>query len=332
MAIQSSGAVALSEVQSEFGGVNPVSLSEYYRSGTYVPAGATGVPANGAISIGDFYGASNSYAFTIAANTRNANVRTLAIADGWDQSTPLSVTVNSGVWCYSDTTSTGGLVLAGSFAGGVTVVNSGNIIGMGGAANQVGGPALQITTSDTVNITNNSGAYIAGGGGGGGGSFTVTIAGFTGTSTRYAGGGGAGQAGAFGDTSSRNGSLIGWNSEDVTIGKTCTGINSTSDYRSAVQSRGYGYGGGGGSGASAGGYTTYWICDGSGGWYQTTSYRQGGAKGGRALTGGSTGTLSSNAGGFWGQAGGAGGGAGGAAISGTYAGYTNNGTVYGAVV
>jgi hypothetical protein len=63
-----------------------------------------------------------------------------------------------------------------------------------------------------------------------------------------------------------------------------------------------------------------------------TSYVQGPAQGGRALTGGSTGTPSSNAGGFWGQSGGAGGGAGGSAISGTYVGYTNNGTVYGAIV
>ena len=89
-----------------------------------------------------------------------------------------SVTVvNSGVWCYSDTTSTGGLVLAGSFAGGVTVVNNGNIIGMGGGASQAGGMALQITTSDTVAVTNNSGAFIAGGGGGGGGSYTYTSVG-----------------------------------------------------------------------------------------------------------------------------------------------------------
>lgn len=36
MTLQASGAIALSEIQSEFGGSNPISLSEYYRGGSYV--------------------------------------------------------------------------------------------------------------------------------------------------------------------------------------------------------------------------------------------------------------------------------------------------------
>jgi hypothetical protein len=51
MAIPSSGAVALSDIQTEFGGSNPISISEYY-------AAAGGVPASGEISISDFYGTS----------------------------------------------------------------------------------------------------------------------------------------------------------------------------------------------------------------------------------------------------------------------------------
>ena len=330
MAIQASGAVSLSNIQTEFGGSNPISMSEYYRSGTYIPSGATSVPTSGAIDISDFYGASNSYAFTIAANTRNADVRALAITDGWDQSTPLSVTVNSGVWCYSDTTSTGGLVLAGSFAGGVTVVNNGNIIGMGGGASQAGGSAIQITTSDTVAVTNNSGAFIAGGGGGGGGSYTYTSVGSSGTLTGYTGGGGAGQGGAFGDTSSRTGGhAYGGIYTDSTIGHGCSGPTNTTDTRSAILSRGYGYGGGGGSGAFAGGTSFVYTSGACAGRLQASYWRQGGAAGGRALTGGSTGTASGNAGGFWGQAGSGGGGAGGKAILGTST-LTNNGTIYGA--
>jgi hypothetical protein len=333
MAIQASGAVSISQVQTEFGGVNPISLSEYYRNGAYIPSGATSVPTSGAIGISDFYGTSNSYGFSIAANTLNADVRALAITDGWDASTPLLVTVNAGVWCYSNTTSTGGMVLAGSFPGGVTIVNSGNIIGMGGGANTAGGPALQITTSDTVNVTNNSGAFIAGGGGGGGGSYTYTSVGSPGTLTGYTGGGGAGQSGAFGDTSSRTGGYgYGGIYTDSTIGHSCSGSTNTTDTRVAVLSRGYGYGGGGGSGAHAGGTSFVYTSGACAGRLQASWWRQGGATGGRALTGGSTGTASGNAGGFWGQAGGSGGGAGGAAISGTYVGYTNNGTVYGAIV
>lgn len=42
MPLQSSGAISLSQVQSEFGGSNPISMSEYYRNGSYVPSTVTG--------------------------------------------------------------------------------------------------------------------------------------------------------------------------------------------------------------------------------------------------------------------------------------------------
>lgn len=63
MAIPSSGAISLSTIQTEFGGANPISLSEYYAGGGLVPAGTSGtygaVPSSGAISIQNFYGTSN---------------------------------------------------------------------------------------------------------------------------------------------------------------------------------------------------------------------------------------------------------------------------------
>lgn len=37
MALQSSGAISFSDIQTEFGGSNPISYSEYYKGGTYVP-------------------------------------------------------------------------------------------------------------------------------------------------------------------------------------------------------------------------------------------------------------------------------------------------------
>jgi hypothetical protein len=58
MALQSSGAISLSQIQSEFGGSNPISLSEYYSGGSQVGSWVTGVPSSGAISLGDFYGTS----------------------------------------------------------------------------------------------------------------------------------------------------------------------------------------------------------------------------------------------------------------------------------
>lgn len=59
MALQSSGAISLSDIQTEFGGSNPISLSEYYRGGGLVPSSVTAVPASGTIDMADFYGTSN---------------------------------------------------------------------------------------------------------------------------------------------------------------------------------------------------------------------------------------------------------------------------------
>lgn len=58
MVIQSSGAISLSNIQTEFGGSNPISISEYYNNSTtgYV-SNISGIPTSGsAISISQFYG------------------------------------------------------------------------------------------------------------------------------------------------------------------------------------------------------------------------------------------------------------------------------------
>ena len=53
MTLPASGPLSLSEIQTEFGGSNPISISEYY-------AAASGVPASGTIKISDFYGKSSA--------------------------------------------------------------------------------------------------------------------------------------------------------------------------------------------------------------------------------------------------------------------------------
>jgi hypothetical protein len=63
MPLPSSGPLSLNDIQTEFGGTNPISLSEYYAGGANVPAGTTGtfgaVPTIGnPISIRNFYGTS----------------------------------------------------------------------------------------------------------------------------------------------------------------------------------------------------------------------------------------------------------------------------------
>jgi hypothetical protein len=52
MALQESGAISLGDIQTEFGGTNPISISEYYGADT-------GVPGSGTLSLSDFYGTSD---------------------------------------------------------------------------------------------------------------------------------------------------------------------------------------------------------------------------------------------------------------------------------
>ena len=53
MALQNSGAISLSDIQDEYGGSNPIGLSEYYDKGD--------APSSGAIDLAaDFYGTSNT--------------------------------------------------------------------------------------------------------------------------------------------------------------------------------------------------------------------------------------------------------------------------------
>lgn len=63
MTLQTSGAITLANIQTEFGGTDPISFSEYYAGGTYVPSGTSGtngaVPTSGAISFFNFYGTSD---------------------------------------------------------------------------------------------------------------------------------------------------------------------------------------------------------------------------------------------------------------------------------
>lgn len=53
MALQTSGAISLNDIATEFGGSTPHSINEYYGV-------ASGVPSSGTISFDDFYGTSNS--------------------------------------------------------------------------------------------------------------------------------------------------------------------------------------------------------------------------------------------------------------------------------
>ncbi len=172
MALPSSGALSLSQIQAEFGGSSPISLSEYYRGGAFVTGNNTGVPASGQVRVGNFYGTVRQFAFTISSNySTPQDLRTLALAAGWNGSDALLATNNAII--SSNTTGAPALTISGAFPNGVAFVNNSYIVGMGGAggwgsdAAQPGFPGgTALAVSAAVAITNNS--TIAGGGGGGG--------------------------------------------------------------------------------------------------------------------------------------------------------------------
>jgi hypothetical protein len=202
MALPASGTLTMAQINTEFGRGN--NLNAYRGTTYYTSGGGPFTFPSGAISFSNFYGTqvnSPSFSFSISSHIDQANLRSLAVAAGWNQSSAVVATLTGGYYLYSSNPGAAALTINGSWPGGVTFVNNGYVMGMGGqgggahyiAANNVlnnqgisnGGDAIALGVSCT--IQNNS--YI-GGGGGGGGSSTAGIG--TTVTVGYGGGGGAG--------------------------------------------------------------------------------------------------------------------------------------------
>ncbi len=67
MAVTSSVPIDITDLANEFGGDAPHSLTEYYRGGSLVPntTANNNVPTSGAISLTDFFGATNTVTWTM---------------------------------------------------------------------------------------------------------------------------------------------------------------------------------------------------------------------------------------------------------------------------
>lgn len=189
---------------------NLLPIDQYYRGSPLVPSNSANVniPTSGAISFSNFYGGSGIFEFTFGGGT-NVNLRSLAVTNGWNQSSQVKATNTGNI--ISSSAGSYALTIDGSFPGGVDFVNNGLIVGRGGdggvgarvaSASQItftsvpagpgssGGPAL--IAGVPVRITNNGTINGGGGGGGGGGSLTAAI------SRSYNGGGGGGGGGGIG--------------------------------------------------------------------------------------------------------------------------------------
>ena len=257
MALQGSGPISLANIQTEFGGSNPISLSEYYRNGAYVTSNNTGVPTSGVISLNQFYGTTAQFSFAISSNYSSPqDLRTLALAAGWDGTDYLVATNNAII--SSNTTSSAALTISGSFPNGVLFVNNGYVVGMGGRGGAAegnggtqqgyaGGSALSISSAVSIN---NAGT-LAGGGGGGSSS---TSFGWSGTILTGGGGGGAsGLTPAIAGFCYYN-STAQPSQYNASTGMYSTGGATSPGYISGVVAPQAGYGGSWGSAGGAGGY------------------------------------------------------------------------------
>jgi len=160
MPLQSSGAISLADVQTEFGGSNPIGINEYYGV-------ASGVPASGTISLADFYGKSGITPYTI-------NVLILAGGGGGGSA--------------SDEYAGGGGGAGGLVIGSLTASPSGTysyalVVGAGGY-------------SEGSNSTF-QGLTAAVGGGGGGNDYYKSFGPYNGTSGGSGGGAGYGHGVLF---------------------------------------------------------------------------------------------------------------------------------------
>jgi hypothetical protein len=194
MAIAASGQIAFAgTIGVELGrsSTATISMSES------VVYGLAGTSLGAQVSFSTFYGKSTAYTFnqTISTNTTNYNLKSAAIAAGWNQTSALNatVTINSGVFVYSTSTGSYSFDTGSTFPSGSTLalINNGTIIGKGGDGGNGGGG-----TTYTGNATNPTGASAGGNGGNAGPAFIAQYAiNVTNNSTINGGGGGGGGGG-----------------------------------------------------------------------------------------------------------------------------------------
>lgn len=209
----------------------------------------------------DFYGKANAFVVnvTLSSDTAEYNMKSAAIAAGWNQTDVLdmTVTINSGVSVYANSTSNVAFVTGSTFPTGTSLklINNGTIVGRGGNGGNGGysntasggngsSGGAGLTASYALRITNNN--IIAGGGGGGGGGAGYTIYN-TGTKNYvpYGGSGGGGGIGiSSGGASGGSSGVAGGNGT-----LTAAGNGGSS---SASGGNGGGFGAAGSSGSSAG--------------------------------------------------------------------------------
>ena len=114
------------------------------------------------------------FTYTVSSNVNKLDLDTALTAD--NKLGDVDVIINSGVYVYSDSTSTPALLTGSGVAGVLTIINNGYIYGAGGSGGTGGasngngssggngGTALKLEKNITLD---NNGSILGGGGGGG---------------------------------------------------------------------------------------------------------------------------------------------------------------------
>jgi hypothetical protein len=169
--------------------------------------------ASGAIGMSSLQGKANAFVNTISSNQNNLSLRDYMLANGWNGSSAATITVASGVTISATSTGSYAMTISGSFPGGLTLINSGAIQGMGGAggtgpvadgynAGAAGGPGLLVQSAVSIN---NTGRIAGGGGGGASGLTSLPVKG----TTIWGGGGGGGRSGTTNSSGGGAGPIAG---------------------------------------------------------------------------------------------------------------------------
>jgi hypothetical protein len=228
MALPASGPLAFTNIQTEFGGTNPIGLNEYYRGGPFVPVSSstTTIPSSGTIAANNFYGTAKriNVPLTIGSPTYNYDVYNNRGPGYVAGISDVTLTVSPGVTVGSTSTGAYAMLVPSSFSPGdtVTITNNGVIQGMGGGGGPGqfgatngnpgggGGNALYVNRPTTIQ---NNGVLAGGGGGGGAGAGNTPDKGPSswggggggGAGFNGGAGGGGGVPGGGGDTNSGGG-------------------------------------------------------------------------------------------------------------------------------
>lgn len=286
MTLPASGTLTMSAINTEFGRGN--NMGAYRGTSWYTDAGASGTFSAGTIKYSDFYGKrktspTNNISLTITSNTADVNIFTLAGSPAGTSN--VTVTINSGVYCYASNVTNYGIRTGSGWVAGtvINIICNGNIVGCGGkggnnyTSNATGGfvsyTSLAGQTGGTAflaefncGITGTGSINGGGGGGGGGGNRTRD-----GASSYYGDGGGGGGGQSFVQSSKgfvysgstgavgANGTISGGG-----IGGTGSSAGATSEGPGAIGGNGGNGGAWGASGAAGGAGTGAVIRGGAG--------------------------------------------------------------------